>query len=69
MFARDGNAGPFLDYGHDGFVGGGPIAGEGKAAVGQVADAHIDADDVLALLYFGSVFSRERQPAVLELIV
>lgn len=69
MFGRDGDAGPFLDSGHDGFAGCGPIAGEGEAAVGQVADAHIDADDVLALFFFGIVISRECQPAVLELIV
>lgn len=29
---------------------GGPAGGQGDAAVGEVADAHIDADDVMLLL-------------------
>lgn len=69
VFVRDGDAGPFLDCGHDAITGRVPITREGEAAVCQVADAHIDADDVLALRFFGCAIFRETQSAVLELMV
>lgn len=69
LIARDGDTGPFLDGGHDGFASCGPIAGKGEAAIGQVANAHIDADDILALLFLGSAIFRDCQSAVLELMV
>lgn len=69
VLVRHGDTGPFLDCGHDAFTGRVPIVREGEAAVGQVADAHIDADDVLALQFINCAIFRESQSAVLELMV
>ena len=69
LFSRDGDASPFLYGWHNGFAGRRPISGEGEAAVGEISDTHINADDVLGLLFFGRAIFRERQSALLELLM
>lgn len=55
-FLRDGEAGPVFE---DGVGGGGlsrRVGGDGEETVGEVADAHVDADDSVG---FGSTVLRE----------